>query len=120
MSHIPRYSHVHLSDVLWDNRKRRSALWPSVSSVCTAGPVDMSHDRCGSYSKLTAVWGAVGKYRFVVVKILCCENARERESALTSSWLTLFLLSSLLFASQIKYVFVVSIRSARPQQRRIL
>ena len=93
LSPIPRCSHAYLSGVPWEIRQRRSDRWPSGSYVCTAAPVDMSHDRYGSYWKLTAVWGAVVKYKFVILNLLCCENACEGKSVLTSSWLTLFLRS---------------------------
>jgi hypothetical protein len=51
--------------------QRRSARWPSVSSVYRTAPVNMSHDRYGSYWKLTTVWGAVGKCKCGIVKLMC-------------------------------------------------
>ena len=51
----------------------------------------MTHDRCGSYWKLTAGCGADGKCKRGVMKLLCCENVCEGESALTSLRLMAFL-----------------------------
>ena len=88
---IPRCSHVYLSDIPWSIRQRRRAQLPSVGSVCTVARVDMPHDRYGSYWKLTAVCGADGKCNCGIVKLLCCQNICEIESAVTSLWLMAFL-----------------------------
>ena len=77
LSPILQSTSLYPSDIPRDIRQRRCAWWASDGSVCSAAPVDMSHDRYGSYWKLPAVWSTDGKCKRAVVKLLRCENTGE-------------------------------------------